>query len=61
LNPDQVHKDIADYIEARKRKKQASETKREHQRMADWFATYREQTEILEEREDESDYDILPG
>lgn len=60
LNPDQVHQDIADYIEARRRKKQSSATKRENKRMADWFATYKEQTEILEELEDESDFDILP-
>lgn len=53
-NPDLVHQDITDYMEARTRKKQAAERVRERERMVDWLVTYRRQTEILDEIGNES-------
>jgi hypothetical protein len=60
-NPDQVHQDVADYIEARRRKKQDGEAARERQRMTDWFATYQKQSKYLEEPKSDHDWDIFPG
>ncbi|HSF82449.1 MAG TPA: cyclic nucleotide-binding domain-containing protein [Anaerolineales bacterium] len=60
-NPDQVHQDIADYIEVRRRKKQESEARRERQKLADWFGTYHEQREVREELENDPDFDLFPG
>ncbi len=61
-NPDQVQKDIADYIEVRRRKEMEGEEKRDRQKMADWFAIYHEQTNVTEEEfENESDFDLFPG
>ncbi|UCH59657.1 MAG: cyclic nucleotide-binding domain-containing protein [Anaerolineales bacterium] len=60
-NPDQVHHDISDYIEVRRRKKRDSEARRDRQKMSEWFGTYHEQTDILEEYESESDFDLFPG
>jgi len=60
-NPDQVHQDIADYIEVRRRKKQESEARRERQKMAEWFGAYHEQSGIQQEFEGESDFDLFPG
>lgn len=60
-NPDRVHQDVSDYIEARRRKKLETEAGRERQRMLDWFGSYQRQTEILEEKKNESDWDIFPG
>lgn len=58
-NPDQVHQDVADYIEARRRKKQEAEAVRERENLANWLATYHRQTETLEEIE-RRDWDIFP-
>jgi hypothetical protein len=58
-NPDQVHQDVADYIEARRRKKQEQEAIKERENLANWLATYHRQTETLEELE-RRDWDIFP-
>ncbi len=58
-NPDQVHQDVADYIEARRRKKQEQEAIQERENLANWLATYHRQTETLEEFE-RRDWDIFP-
>ena len=60
-NPDQVHQDIADYIEVRRRRKQESEARRERQKLAEWFGAYHEQSGIQQEIEGESDFDLFPG
>lgn len=60
-NPDDVHKDIADAIEALRRKKEQAEALRDRERMAEWFSTYNRQSQILEEQKKESDWDIFPG
>ncbi len=60
-NPDQVHQDVADYIEVRRMKKQESEAARERARMTDWFATYQKQSKLLEESQNDTDWDIFPG
>jgi len=60
-NPDQVHQDIADYIEVHRRKKQESEARREREKMGDWFETYHEQREVREEIKGDPGYDIFPG
>jgi uncharacterized membrane protein YdbT with pleckstrin-like domain len=58
-NPDQVHQDVADYIEARRRKKQDEQANQERENLSSWLATYHEQREILEEV-DNPDWDIFP-
>jgi len=60
-SPDQVHKDIADYIEARRRKKEEEEEARERQRLLDWFTTYQQQVEKMEEMKKDTDWDLFPG
>lgn len=60
-NPDQVHQDVADYIEARSRKSQQAEADRERQSMLDWFGTYHRETENLEESKKDTDWDLFPG
>jgi hypothetical protein len=60
-NPDRVHADVADYIEARRRKRQEGEAARDRQRMLDWFGTYQRQSQILDEQKNESDWDMFPG
>ncbi|MEN6393376.1 MAG: cyclic nucleotide-binding domain-containing protein [Anaerolineaceae bacterium] len=44
-NPDQVHQDVADYMEARERKKREEQVIRERQRMVNWFDIYHQETE----------------
>lgn len=46
-HPDDVHQDVSDYIEAGRRRKQQKEAERDRLRMADWFATYHEQSKDL--------------
>jgi hypothetical protein len=60
-NPDQVHQDISDYMEARIRKKREAETLRERERMADWLKTYHDQVEPLNEVEKEIGLDDFSG
>ena len=60
-NPDQVQQDIVSYIEARRRKKEDEVSARERERMLDWFGTYHDQSEKLEEVEKKSDWDLFPG
>jgi len=56
-NPDQVHQDVSDYIEARARKKREAEAARERERMIDWLTTYHHQAELLEEVESDEEKD----
>jgi len=60
-NPDRVHQDVADFIEARRRRRQEADALRERQRMLDWFDTYQDQQEEIEESKKESDWDLFPG
>jgi len=60
-NPDRVHQDVADFIEARLRKKQEIEAERERQRMLDWFGTYKHQIDKLDESKKDTDWDLFPG
>jgi uncharacterized membrane protein YdbT with pleckstrin-like domain len=60
-NPDQVQQDIVSYIETRRRKKDDETAARERERMLDWFGSYHNQTEKLEEIEKKSDWDLFPG
>jgi uncharacterized membrane protein YdbT with pleckstrin-like domain len=48
LNPDQVHQDIADYMEIRLRKRQQEEINRERDRMVEWLAAYHRQVDSNE-------------
>jgi uncharacterized membrane protein YdbT with pleckstrin-like domain len=57
-NPDQVHQDVADYMEARKRRKRAAEAKSEQERMVNWFKTYYTQTEEQEKDKRGAEEDI---
>ncbi len=59
--PDQVHKDIADYMEARRRRKEEEQLARERQRLGDWFGAYHQHLEELEETKKDSDWDLFPG
>lgn len=60
-NPDQVHQDVADYIEARRRKRQEVEAERERKRMLDWFGTYHQQHDEIEQSKKDTDWDLFPG
>lgn len=60
-NPDQVHQDISDYIEALNRRKQEVEAARERERMLNWLTTYKNEARVLEILESEADWDIFPG
>jgi hypothetical protein len=60
-NPDQVHQDVADHIEARRRKRLDAEAERERQRMLDWFGTYHREQDNLEESKKDTDWDLFPG
>jgi hypothetical protein len=60
-NPDRVHQDVADHIEARRRKSQQAEAERERQRMLDWFGTYQKEMDNLEESKKDTDWDLFPG
>jgi hypothetical protein len=60
-NPDQVQQDIVSYVEARRRKKEDDASARERERMLDWFSTYHNQSEKLEEVEKKPDWDLFPG
>ena len=61
FNPDQVHQDVSDYIEARTRKKRESEAAREREQMVEWLSTYRRQAQILDELNQDNDWDLFPG
>jgi hypothetical protein len=60
-NPDQAHHDVADYIEARSRRKREAEAESVRIRMVDWLTIYRRQSRILEQQENEPDLDTFPG
>jgi hypothetical protein len=60
-NPDQVHQDVADFIEARRRKRQDTEADRERQRLLDWFGTYKHEVDKIEESKKDTDWDMFPG
>lgn len=60
-NPDHVHQDVSSYIEALTRRKQEAEAQRERERMLDWLMTYKDQDELLELAESESDWEIVSG
>jgi hypothetical protein len=59
-NPDQVHQDVADYMEARVRKRREGEAARERERMVDWLVTYHRQVDSSEDSENEADWDLFP-
>jgi hypothetical protein len=59
-NPDQVHQDVADYMEARVRKRREDEAARERERMVDWLVTYHRQVDSSENSENEADWDLFP-
>ncbi|MDD5468517.1 MAG: cyclic nucleotide-binding domain-containing protein [Anaerolineales bacterium] len=61
FNPDQVHQDVADYIEARNRKKRLLEAARERERMVDWLTSYHQQAEYLDDSGNEFEEGDLPG
>jgi hypothetical protein len=61
FNPDQVHQDVADYMEARKRRKRAAEAENERERMVNWFKTYYNQTEMREDYESEPGEENISG
>jgi len=42
-NPDQVHQDVADYMETRNRKKREAEVNKERENLSKWFKTYHNQ------------------
>ncbi|MBN1535902.1 MAG: cyclic nucleotide-binding domain-containing protein [Anaerolineales bacterium] len=44
-NPDQVHQDVADYMEARQRKKRETHIIQERRRMVDWLDIYHQEAE----------------
>ena len=60
-NPDRVHQDVADFIEARRRKKIEAEAERERQKMLDWFGSYQKHKDKLDESQKTSDWDLFPG
>ncbi len=60
-NPDQVHQDVSDYIEARKRREAQNKAQSERENLADWFITYRKQSDFLEPEEDDTGWDLFPG
>lgn len=60
-NPDQAHQDVADYIEARARRKREAEADNERTRMVDWLKIYHRQSGTPEQHENESDMDTFPG
>ncbi len=60
-NPDQVHHDVSDHIEARARRKRAAAADEERDRMVDWLLTYRRQSELLEEIEKDPEKEVNSG
>jgi hypothetical protein len=60
-NPDQVHQDVSDYIEALSRYKDEVEAVQEREQMLQWLLEYKDQAEIKEMIESETDWDILTG
>jgi Cyclic nucleotide-binding domain len=60
-NPDQVHQDISDYLEALSQRKREKQAERERDRMLDWLTTYKSEDELLELLESEKDWDLFPG
>jgi uncharacterized membrane protein YdbT with pleckstrin-like domain len=60
-NPDQVHQDVADYMESRKRRKRSVEAKSEQERMVNWFKTYYQQTETQENDKNEAGEENISG
>jgi uncharacterized membrane protein YdbT with pleckstrin-like domain len=60
-NPDHVHQDVANYIEARRRKKLEVSAQIERERMMDWFSTYQQRVDEGEESKKDTDWDLFPG
>ncbi len=60
-NPDQVHQDVSDYIEALSRRKREIEAAREREQMLNWLLAYKSQIELYELIQTEKDWDIFPG
>jgi hypothetical protein len=60
-NPDQVHQDVSDYIEALSRYKDELEAVQEREQMLRWLLEYKDQAELKEIIESETDWDILRG
>ncbi len=60
-NPDQVHQDVSDYIEALSRYKDELEAVQEREQMLLWLLEYKDQAELKEIIESETDWDILRG
>jgi hypothetical protein len=60
-NPDQVHHDVADHIEALASRKREAASDEERERMVDWLLTFRRQTELLEEIEKDPGKEVNSG
>ncbi len=60
-NPDQVHQDVSDYIEALTRRKREEEERRERERTLDRLMEYNTQKQLLEILESEGEWDIFSG
>lgn len=61
FNPDQVHQDVSDYIEALNRRKRELEAARERERMLNWLMTFKDEAERAEALENEMNWKIFPG
>jgi hypothetical protein len=59
FNPDEVHQDVSDYIEALNRRKREIELARERERMLNWLITYKDQSDLLRELEGEADWGLF--
>jgi hypothetical protein len=59
FNPDEVHQDVSDYIEALNRRKREIELARERERMLNWLITYKDQADLLRELEGEADWGMF--
>ena len=60
-NPDQVHQDVSDYIEALNRRKKELEAARERERMLNWLMTFKDENERAQALENEMNWRIFPG
>ncbi len=61
FNPDQVHQDVSDYIEALNRRKREMEAARERERMLNWLMSFKSEAERAEALENEVNWKIFPG
>jgi len=60
-NPDQVHQDVSDYIEALNRRNREIEAEREREKMLTWLMTYKTERELLADLENEANWQVNPG